>query len=150
MPLSMLGLLCILGAIVGGGLKASGINFPLIQSTKRQAILAAFGVVLFGIGNGMSVHTVSQCSDWTKTTWQPTVHPDLHLAVDHNETIVSGYVETDPSRTYGTVNVSSVAITPDRRAAVANCAAQDNARSSGYCRIHAIVDAGWSAWGNCR
>jgi hypothetical protein len=40
------GLICIFAAIVGGGFKAFGIELPALQSWKRQAILAIFGVVL--------------------------------------------------------------------------------------------------------
>lgn len=39
------GLACVIGAIVEGGLKAFGIEVPLLQSRKRQLLLGAFGVI---------------------------------------------------------------------------------------------------------
>jgi len=41
-----LGIVCILAAIVGGGLKALGIELPKLDSKTRQWLLAGFGVVL--------------------------------------------------------------------------------------------------------
>ena len=43
------GVACVIAAIVGGGLKAFGIEVPLLQSLKRQIILALFGLVLLSI-----------------------------------------------------------------------------------------------------
>lgn len=40
------GLACLMAAIIGGGLKAFGIEIPLLQSLARQLILGALGVVL--------------------------------------------------------------------------------------------------------
>jgi len=40
------GLGCIIAAIVGGGLKGFGIEFPALQSGKRQLLLSIFGIVL--------------------------------------------------------------------------------------------------------
>jgi hypothetical protein len=40
------GLTCIIAAIVGGGLKAFGIEIGALQSVRRQALLAGFGAVL--------------------------------------------------------------------------------------------------------
>jgi hypothetical protein len=39
------GLACVVGAIVGGGLKAFGIEVPLLHSKKRQVLLAVFGII---------------------------------------------------------------------------------------------------------
>ena len=41
-----IGLGCLIGAIVGGGLEFAGIKIPLLGSAKRQVLLAAFGVIL--------------------------------------------------------------------------------------------------------
>jgi hypothetical protein len=38
------GVLCIIAAIVGGGLKASGMEIPILKSVSRQVILGAFGL----------------------------------------------------------------------------------------------------------
>lgn len=40
------GLACIIAGIVGGGLKAGGINFPPLASSKRQLGLIVFGVII--------------------------------------------------------------------------------------------------------
>jgi hypothetical protein len=41
-----LGIVCIIAAIVGGGLKAFQIEIPLLNSIRRQLLLASFGLVL--------------------------------------------------------------------------------------------------------
>jgi hypothetical protein len=43
------GLACIVAAIVGGGLKAFGLEIPLLRTLPRQLVLGAFGVVLLVI-----------------------------------------------------------------------------------------------------
>ncbi|MEE2851308.1 MAG: hypothetical protein VX424_01455 [Actinomycetota bacterium] len=48
-PLVLLGVVCILAAIVGGGVKALGAELPLINSWRRQSVLAAFGIALIAI-----------------------------------------------------------------------------------------------------
>jgi hypothetical protein len=45
------GLACIIAGIVGGGLKASGIEFPLLASTKRQLALIVFGAIVLFFAN---------------------------------------------------------------------------------------------------
>jgi hypothetical protein len=40
------GLLCVIAAIVGGGIEALGGKVPVIQSTKRQTVLGLFGMIL--------------------------------------------------------------------------------------------------------
>lgn len=40
------GIACVLAAIVGGGLKAFGIEIPVLSTLTRQLVLAAFGIVL--------------------------------------------------------------------------------------------------------
>lgn len=45
-PLLLAGIACVVAAIVGGGLKLLGAEFPLLQSLTRQALLATAGVVL--------------------------------------------------------------------------------------------------------
>jgi hypothetical protein len=42
----LLGIACIIGAIVGGGLRAAGIEVPIINSLPRQIILALAGSIL--------------------------------------------------------------------------------------------------------
>ena len=40
------GLACLIAAIVGGRLEALGLKIPILQSRKRQALLAGLGVIL--------------------------------------------------------------------------------------------------------
>jgi hypothetical protein len=44
------GIACIIGTIVGGGLKAFGIELPVLQTLLRQLALAGFGGILLGVG----------------------------------------------------------------------------------------------------
>jgi len=39
---------CVIAAAIGGGLKAFGIEIPILQSVKRQVLLGMFGAVLVG------------------------------------------------------------------------------------------------------
>ena len=42
------GIACVIAAIIGGGLKAFGIEIPVLQSVRRQIALLVFGVILIG------------------------------------------------------------------------------------------------------
>jgi hypothetical protein len=44
------GVVCVIAAIVGGGLEAFGIQMPILKNRSRQLSLGAFGIVLLGIG----------------------------------------------------------------------------------------------------
>jgi hypothetical protein len=41
-----IGVACVIAAIVGGGLEAAGIKFPVLNSVARQLLAAAFGLLL--------------------------------------------------------------------------------------------------------
>jgi predicted membrane metal-binding protein len=56
------GMVCVIAAIVGGGLTAVGIKFPPLKSLKRQLILAAFGVVLASAGLWISSRSIPRIS----------------------------------------------------------------------------------------
>jgi hypothetical protein len=43
------GLGCVIGAVIGGGLKGFGMEIPLINSIRRQALLGVLGFVLIGL-----------------------------------------------------------------------------------------------------
>jgi len=49
-----IGIACIIAAIIGGGLKAFGMEIPLVNSVRRQLLLGLFGAVLamFAAGAG--------------------------------------------------------------------------------------------------
>lgn len=46
------GVVCIIASIVGGGLKAFGVEMPLLNSTPRQIILGIVGIVFLFFGMG--------------------------------------------------------------------------------------------------
>lgn len=55
--LLLLGIACIIAAIVGGGLRAVGFEFPPLKSLPRQIILAVLGVVLIAISRSIQPST---------------------------------------------------------------------------------------------
>lgn len=80
------GIACIIAAIVGGGLKAFGIEIPALASGRRQAALGAFGglllvaTVVTGGGLPWSAATEpSDTGDGTSTT-TGTIDPKICLA----------------------------------------------------------------------
>jgi hypothetical protein len=44
--LTTTGIACVIAAIIGGGLKAFGLEFPVLQSTRRQWLIGLLGAVL--------------------------------------------------------------------------------------------------------
>lgn len=68
--LLLLGLACIIAAIVGGGLKAVGFEFPPLKSLRRQVILAVFGLTLIIVSRSIqpSVQTKPIVSNLSVTT----------------------------------------------------------------------------------
>ena len=58
----LLGVVCLIAAIVGGGLKAAGVEMPAVGSVRRQLLLGLLGVVLIvagpyiGSGSGSGGH----------------------------------------------------------------------------------------------
>jgi hypothetical protein len=51
-----LGVVCLIAAIVGGGIKALGYTLPIVQSARRQAILAIVGIFLIAVPLGAMVY----------------------------------------------------------------------------------------------
>lgn len=45
-PVAIIGIVCFLAAIVGGGLKAAGTEVPVINTVHRQLLLAAAGIAV--------------------------------------------------------------------------------------------------------
>ena len=52
-PFVIAGLVCLIAAIVGGGLKAFGIEVPLLKSRTRQSVLGIVSVLLLSVGLGV-------------------------------------------------------------------------------------------------
>lgn len=49
LTLAVIGLVFVAAAVIGGGLKAAGIEVPPIVSPRRQALLAAVGVLALAV-----------------------------------------------------------------------------------------------------
>jgi hypothetical protein len=49
-PLITAGIVCLIAAIIGGGLTAFGIEIPVLESGRRQAALGALGALLLAVG----------------------------------------------------------------------------------------------------
>ena len=47
--LLIFGLVCLISAVIGGGLKARGIEIPVVDSVPRQVVLFFLGVILVGV-----------------------------------------------------------------------------------------------------
>jgi hypothetical protein len=45
-PVTMIGIICVLAALIGGGLKASGVEIPVLVGARRQVSLGLAGLVL--------------------------------------------------------------------------------------------------------
>lgn len=63
------GLACIIGAIVGGGLKAFGVEFPVFSSLRRQTALGGLGMLLAGGGMWLGRAPAAAHADLTRGTW---------------------------------------------------------------------------------
>jgi hypothetical protein len=77
------GIACVVAGIIGGGLKAFGIEIPLFQSTLRQVCLVIFGVVLIWIGYASTSPKTAELSprkDETPGTSVKQVEPPLPSA----------------------------------------------------------------------
>jgi hypothetical protein len=81
------GIACIIAAIVGGGLKAFGIEIPVLDSGRRQAALGAFGVLLLAAGpalNGFRVpsDTPEGSTGACSAAWFSSQPPDRVVAME--------------------------------------------------------------------
>lgn len=97
-PFVVAGLACLIAAIVGGGLKAFGIEVPLLKSLTRQVVLGILGALLLVFGLGvlrLPKHTeptkpVTIVKAWTN---QKSVGPG-DGAVIHVSAFTGGYCES--------------------------------------------------------
>jgi hypothetical protein len=71
-----LGVACLVAAIVGGGLKAAGFEFPVLSSLPRQVVLGILGLILIA---------VSLRSGPKPTPTPPMPHPPKQFEVDYSE-----------------------------------------------------------------
>lgn len=95
--LIVLGVVCVIGAIVGGGLKALGIVIPVITSIRRQVLLGTAGVVLLVI----ALITHSLMSSASKTSSQSST-------TTSSSTITSSSTPTTTSTITSTSTTASV------------------------------------------
>lgn len=72
------GVVCVIAAIVGGGLKAFRIELPVVHSLARQIALGVFGVVLLAVPNLHNLHGLSIFHKNCLTgDWQEAGNPSL-------------------------------------------------------------------------
>ncbi len=95
------GIACLIAAIVGGGLKAFGIEIPMLQSLARQLLLGTFGTILVVISFATSSPpkppdgktspppspTRTPLATPTRVTL-PGASGPLHLSVNNNPRVV--------------------------------------------------------------
>lgn len=96
------GLACLIAAIVGGGLKAFGIEIPLLQSLTRQLLLGGLGVLLVVLSfatpspppppmdkTSPTPHPTRAASPTPTRVTQPQTGGALHLSVNNNPRVVA-------------------------------------------------------------
>ena len=107
--LLLTGLACVIAAAIGGGLKAFGIEIPVLQSIKRQLILAALGIALIvAVSIPLPKHPdstpastqsdstpASKQSDstWNSDPWEWPYQEEIKLNLD-NQIVFHGLVLT--------------------------------------------------------
>jgi hypothetical protein len=97
-----LGVVCVLGAITGGGLKALGIELRPLQSLGRQFILGVFGLVLIGADNREAIfqgaEPMQNASDGVQLKPPPIPRASQSVPIDESQVVVSpsGVTEDNP------------------------------------------------------
>lgn len=94
------GIVCVMAAIVGGGLKAFGIEMPILKNRSRQLSLGAFGIVLLGIALILGLGKPS-----------PEANPSV-VGVPAAKEVPKMPADQESLRTASWVNQSPIAVTP--------------------------------------
>lgn len=76
----LIGIACIVAAIVGSGIKFSRIKMGRIPSLRRQMLLAAFGILLIGIGLVDQIRSRSSGNDGNSRVAIASLVPDQRVA----------------------------------------------------------------------
>ncbi|SRR5260221_2633950 len=74
------GIACVIAAIIGGGLKAFGIDIPVFRSTKRQLALGVLGASFICVAFALQPRSVAQ-----EPISKPTPHVAPHLLVQFSQ-----------------------------------------------------------------
>jgi hypothetical protein len=86
------GLACAIAGIIGGGLKAWGIQVPVLASVRRQLILIVFGVLLVvasgALNNGSDTKRDTQISNGSPNASAVT-NSEGKVASDISQTVIS-------------------------------------------------------------
>lgn len=116
-PVLICGLACVIAAIIGGGLKAWGLEIPLLSSTKRQLLLGTFGLLLLFLVLGRdSFNTVTSPSPDRSDPSVPrpvtrgtrAVHEQLGIPL-HGEPTVYTHGSSDPDYEHAAVVFAGIA-----------------------------------------
>jgi len=96
-PFQTIGVVCLVAAIIGGGLKAAGFEIGSVRSLGRQVVLGCFGVSLFAYGTpevrglvlspGAPPSTAPQMVVAATQTAPPTVVPTAAAAPQLSATV---------------------------------------------------------------
>lgn len=143
------GVACIIAAVIGGGLKAFGIEFPALTSAARQVMLGVLGVCFIAIGSdgGATAGAVNEAS----TTAMP-VATTAEVGAD---TAPSPSIGSPPAA--GTVPVSTslpsaerggeVVPVPDQFGAIRGRWASDDSVETMHHAVLFVTDSGGTAYG---
>ena len=79
LTLLLVGLACIIAAIIGGGVKLAQLEIPKFSSGKRQALLGGFGAVLFLFGAAAELEPAAPGGDGGNDRAPETKAPDTQV-----------------------------------------------------------------------
>lgn len=149
----LVGLACIIAAVVGGGIEMYVGKFPPLASVKRQALLAFVGFILLVLG--FYRHEIEYCTTWKDTRYSGDNPPlNYNVADAEAERVLTASVDTALDRPGGgQINVDikllpSEADAKEKTGAVGSCVAQADTTSNGKCRAHVVVSTTLLHWGD--
>lgn len=73
------GVICLIAAIVGGGLKGAGLDFPILQSVARQILLGILGVIFILFSQADKMVNYLPKPDKVITSTKPSTPPPVSL-----------------------------------------------------------------------
>jgi hypothetical protein len=92
------GIACVIGAVVGGGLKGFGLEIPLLQSIRRQALLAFIGIVLLAASVAPDFTGLFPHSDAGQNAAEPVTNQPESVATSNGHEDAANAVQTPPAK----------------------------------------------------